>query len=68
LGKILRQIIGNLFETPIKELAEKRYEIVKSISNGMSEKSPNYCLTCKHRLGFICEFDKRISIKANELI
>lgn len=57
--------IGNIFDEDLKTLADKRYEIVKSIQNGITDCSPDKCLYCKEKLPFVCEYDKEIAARTN---
>jgi len=55
--------IGNIFDTGIEELTQRKLEIVKTIWKQMDDKSPERCLTCCHRFG-LGGFDSDIQAKA----
>ena len=60
--------IGNLFDSNIKTLAQKKFDIFNTIQNGITDESPKKCLTCKYRLNFVCEFDIEIAQKATLIL
>lgn len=58
--------IGNIFDTGIEELAQRKWEIVKTVWKEMSDQSPNRCLTCCNR-SKIADYDETIYQKAKYL-
>lgn len=59
--------IGNVFEKSLKELAEKKWEILQTIMYGMDEKSPVACQKCKFK-NALCYYDEEIYNESNKII
>lgn len=59
--------IGNVFDHSLKELDEKRTEIIKTIVKPMDETSPEVCRKCQGKIGIV-QFDPAIAQKAFAVI